>query len=70
VVSTETIREQPNLLATNITTIEVVPEGQFVKMKVTVPITSFVGSGMIENTGAGHTGSLANMARYLEQPKP
>jgi len=29
-------------------------------------VTSFVGPGMIENTRAGHQGSLANMARYLE----
>jgi uncharacterized protein YndB with AHSA1/START domain len=68
VVSTETIRELSNLLATNITTIEFLPEGQSVRIKATVQITSFVGHGMIENTKAGHTGSLTNMARYLEQP--
>lgn len=66
VVSTETIHEQSTLLATNITTIEFFPEGSSARLKVTVQITSFVGNGMIENTKAGHTGSLANMARHLE----
>ena len=65
-----TLDFKSNLLATNITTIEFLPEGQSVRIKATVQVTSFVGHGMIENTKAGHTGSLINMARYLEQPKP
>jgi uncharacterized protein YndB with AHSA1/START domain len=67
VVSTETIHEIDNLLAVNITTIEFVPEGQRTRLKVTVQVTSFVGNGMIDNTKAGHTGSLSNMAQYLER---
>jgi hypothetical protein len=35
---------------------------------VTVQAASFVGKAMIDNTKAGHEGSLGNMARYLEQP--
>jgi phosphotransferase system IIB component len=52
----------------NITTIEFLPEAQATRLKVTVQVTSLVGNAMVENTKAGHTGSLANMARYLEQP--
>jgi hypothetical protein len=55
------------LLAANITTVESLPDGQRTRMKVTVQVTSFVGKGTIENTRVGHTGSLGNMAQYLEQ---
>ena len=66
IVWTETIRELDRLLAANITTLEFIPEGAHTRLKVTVQVTSFVGTGMIRNTKAGHEGSLANMARYLE----
>jgi uncharacterized protein YndB with AHSA1/START domain len=69
VVSVETINELSTLLATNITTIEFLPEGKATRLKVSVQVVSFVGNGMIENTKSGHQGSLANMARYLERPK-
>jgi uncharacterized protein YndB with AHSA1/START domain len=69
VVWTETIHEADKLLATNITTLELTPDSERTRLKVTVQVTSFVGVGMIENTEAGHKGSLTNMARYLEQPK-
>ena len=68
VVWTETIRELEKLLATNITTFELRPEGERTQVKVTVQVTSFVGPGMITNTKDGHEGSLAGMARYLERP--
>ena len=67
IVSTETIHEADRLLAANITTVEFLPEGERTRMKVTVQIASFVGQGMIENTEAGHTGALNNMAQYLER---
>lgn len=70
VVWTETIHELDKRLAANITTLELVPEGQRTRLKATVQVTSFVGVGMIENTKAGHTGSLANMARHFEQSNP
>jgi uncharacterized protein YndB with AHSA1/START domain len=70
VVWTETIHDVDRLLATNITTLELLPDGQRTRLKVTVQVTSFVGAGMIENTKAGHEGSLASMARYLEHTKP
>ena len=66
VVWTETIHEVDRLLATNITTLELLPDGPGTRLKVTVQVTSFVGVGMIESTKAGHEGSLANMARHLE----
>ena len=66
VVWTETIRDLDRLLATNITTLEFIPDGRRTRLKVTVQITSFAGVGMIRNTKAGQEGSLANMARYLE----
>lgn len=66
IVSIETIQDVDRLLAANITTIEFVPDGPNTRVKVIVQVTSFVGQAMIDNTGAGHTGSLANMARYLE----
>src|SRR5215470_374145 len=69
VVWTETIHDAGKLLATNITTLELMPDGERTRLKVTVQVTSFVGAGMIENTEAGHKGSLANMARHLEQRK-
>ena len=65
VVWTETIRELDKPLATNITTLEFIPEGRHTRLKVTVQVTSFVGAGMITNTKAGYEGSLANMARHL-----
>lgn len=65
VVWTETIHEADKLLATNITTLELFPDGQRTRLKVTVQVTSFVGLGMINNTKAGHEGSLANLARHL-----
>ena len=67
VVWTEMIRELDRLLAANITTLEFIPDGRRTRLKVTVQVTSFVGIGMIKNTKAGHEGSLANMARYLER---
>jgi uncharacterized protein YndB with AHSA1/START domain len=66
VVWTETIHEIDKLLATNITTLELVPDGRRTRLKVTVQVTSFVGPGMIKNTKTGHEGSLANMARHLD----
>jgi uncharacterized protein YndB with AHSA1/START domain len=69
VVWAETIREADKLLATNITTLELMPDGESTRLKVTVQVTSFVGAGMIASTEAGHKGSLANMALYLEQSK-
>ena len=70
VVWTETIREIERPLAANITTLEFQPDGPRTRVKVTVQVTSFVGPGMIDNTAAGHEGSLANMARYLERDHP
>jgi uncharacterized protein YndB with AHSA1/START domain len=68
IVSTETIHEIDKLLAVNITTIEFGPDEQRTRIKVTVQVASFVGKAMIDNTKAGHEGSLRNMAQYLEQP--
>ncbi len=67
VVWTETIREIERLLATNITTLELRPDGERTHVKVTVQVTSFVGPDMIKYTKAGHEGSLAGMARHLER---
>jgi uncharacterized protein YndB with AHSA1/START domain len=66
VVWTETIHEVDRLLAVNVTTLELLPHGERTRLRVTVQVASFVGPGMIENTKAGHEGSLANMARHLE----
>lgn len=54
-------------LAANLTTVEFFPQGSRTRVKVTVQVASFVGPAMIDNTRDGHTGSLANMARFLEQ---
>ncbi len=70
VVWTETVHEADKLLATNITTLELTPDGERTRLKVTVQVTSLAGAGMIENTEAGHKGSLENMARHLERSKP
>ncbi|MEQ1518635.1 MAG: SRPBCC domain-containing protein [Usitatibacteraceae bacterium] len=67
VVAIESITEHATPLSVNITTTEFVPDNQSTKVKVTVQVSSFVGDDMIRNTEAGHAGSLANMARYLEQ---
>jgi uncharacterized protein YndB with AHSA1/START domain len=66
IVSIETIQEVDRLLAANITTIEFVPNGPGTRTKVIAQVTSLVGQAMVDNTEAGHAGSLANMARYLE----
>jgi hypothetical protein len=66
VVWIETIHELDKLLATNITTLELFSDGQRTRLKVTVQVTSFVGPSMINNTRAGHEGSLANMARHFD----
>lgn len=74
VVWTEAIRESrrerdgrqiDTPLAANLTTVEFFPQGSRTRVTVTVQVVSFVGPAMIENTRDGHTGSLANMARYL-----
>jgi uncharacterized protein YndB with AHSA1/START domain len=67
VVWSETIFEADKTLAANLTAVEFLPEGRRTKLNVTVQVVSFVGPGMIENTKAGHEGSLASMARYLER---
>jgi uncharacterized protein YndB with AHSA1/START domain len=54
-------------LAANLTTVEFFPQGPHTRVTVTVQVASFVGPAMIENTRDGHTGSLANMARFLER---
>jgi uncharacterized protein YndB with AHSA1/START domain len=66
VVWTETIRDGDRPLAANLTTLALRPDDGRTHVTVTIQIASFVGPGMIANTEAGHTGSLANMARYLE----
>src|SRR5258708_4948663 len=66
VVWTETIQEADRLLAVNVTTLELLPHGERTRLRVTVQVASFVGLGMIENTKAGHEGSLANMTCHLE----
>ena len=63
VVWTETIHEVDKLLAINITTLELLPDGQRTRLKVTVQVTSFVGPGMIKNTKAGHE-ALVQTLRY------
>lgn len=66
VVWTETISEIGGAtLAANLTTLEFLANGEQTRLRVTVQITSFVGPGMIENTKAGHTGSMASMARHF-----
>lgn len=68
VVWTETISEAgQRMLAANLTTLEITPDRTATRLRVTVQVTSFVGAGMVENTKAGHTGSLASMARHLEK---
>ncbi len=68
VVWTETITEMgQRILAANLTTLEFITDGQRTSVRVTVQVTSFVGPGMINNTKAGHTGSLEGMARHLER---
>jgi uncharacterized protein YndB with AHSA1/START domain len=67
VVWTEAIREGERLLATGITTFELLPDGARTRLKVTVQVTSFVGPDMIGHTKSGHEGSLASMARHLER---
>lgn len=67
VVQTETISEGGKLLAANLTTLELTPDGPRTRLKVTVQVASFVGASMIENTKAGHEGSLASLARHIAQ---
>lgn len=67
IVWTETIREANQTLAANVTTLELSPDDHRTRIKITVQVTSFVGESMIENTKAGHIGSMANMARYLDK---
>ena len=67
VVWTEMIKDIDTPLAANLTTLEFTPDGQRTRLKVTIQVTSFVGTGMMDNIKFGHTGSLANMARYLGQ---
>jgi uncharacterized protein YndB with AHSA1/START domain len=70
IVTADTVHENTQLLSANITTVEFSDGSEGTHVKITVQVTSFVGDGMIENTRAGNTGSLANMARYLEQSQP
>jgi uncharacterized protein YndB with AHSA1/START domain len=67
IVTADTVHENTRLLSANITTVEFSDGSEGTHVKITVQVTSFAGDGMIENTRAGNTGSLANMAQYLEQ---
>jgi uncharacterized protein YndB with AHSA1/START domain len=67
IVTTETVQEGISLLSANLNTIEFFDEGNGTRVKITVQVTSFVGDEMIESIRSGNEGSLANMARYLEQ---
>lgn len=67
IVTTDTVQEGISLLSANLNTIEFFDEGNDTRVKITVQVTSFVGDEMIESTRSGNEGSLANMARYLEQ---
>lgn len=67
IVTTDTVQEGVNLLSANLNTIEFFDEGKGTRVKITVQVTSFVGDEMIESTRSGNEGSLANMARHLEQ---
>jgi uncharacterized protein YndB with AHSA1/START domain len=70
IVTADTVHENTQLLSANITTVEFSDDPGGTQVKVTVQVTSLFGDGMIENTRAGNRGSLANMARYLEQSQP
>lgn len=67
IMTTDTVHDSDKLLTANIITMEFSDNAQSTRVKVTVQVTSLVGSEMIDNTRAGNTGSLANMAQYLEQ---
>jgi uncharacterized protein YndB with AHSA1/START domain len=69
VVQTEVIHEGDKLLAANVTTLELMPDGACTRVKVTAQVASFVGPAMIESTKAGHEGSLASMARHVERAR-
>jgi uncharacterized protein YndB with AHSA1/START domain len=66
VVWTEVISDGDMCLAVNVTTMELDGAGAGTRLKVTAQVTSFVGAGMIQNTEAGHKGSMASMARFVE----
>ena len=67
IVSTETVDELDTRLSVALTTIELEPDGERTKLKLTVQLAALGDPRMIDGTKAGYTGALDNLARFLER---
>jgi uncharacterized protein YndB with AHSA1/START domain len=67
IISTETVDELGTRLSMALTTVELEPDGERTKLKLTVQLAALDDPRMIDGTKAGYAGALANLARFLER---
>jgi uncharacterized protein YndB with AHSA1/START domain len=65
IVSCETVDEDGVRLSTSLNTVELRSDAGRTHVKITVQVTAFGGSAMIDGTRTGHNAALANLATYL-----
>jgi uncharacterized protein YndB with AHSA1/START domain len=70
IVSTEVILELDKRLSAAVTTLELEPDGERTKLKLTVQLASLDGPDMIEATKMGYTNALDNLSRELQRGSP
>jgi hypothetical protein len=65
IISTEVIYEIDKRLSVAVVTLELEPEGEHTKLKLTVQLASLAGRGMVEGTRTGYAGALDNVEHFL-----
>jgi uncharacterized protein YndB with AHSA1/START domain len=70
IVWTEVIDELDKRLSVTVTTLELEPDGERAKFKLTVQLAALDGRAIIEGTKAGYTGALDNLTRELQRGAP
>jgi uncharacterized protein YndB with AHSA1/START domain len=67
IVSTETVDELDTRLSVALTTVELEPDGELTKLKLTVQLAALGDPRMIDGTRTGYAGALDNLARFLDR---
>ncbi|HWD57954.1 MAG TPA: SRPBCC family protein [Stellaceae bacterium] len=65
IISIETIDELETLLSAALATLELTPDGERTRLKLTVQLAALGDKRMIDGTKLGYAGALDNLARFL-----
>jgi uncharacterized protein YndB with AHSA1/START domain len=65
IVSTETITVDGKQLCASLTTLELMPEGEATRLKITTQLASFIGEAMLKGHEQGTNASLDNLVRHF-----